>query len=351
MTRRLRNAAWHVASVLSMTTSACGLFDATGGGLYHETQQCTVYWSDRWEDNGLALTSAQPPCPFTVRGTYSTLTYAAKIEAPSSRIVQQYLGGGTASYIDAFVMTTHPLSQLVGRTFQHFELNPADTTQYVVEVSMDAQPGLSPQADDLTSMRDSLVAIAYHMYWGGISEAYKILPGRFDPNAQTMIGPSGAATGNPTVWRSFPSWDTSAYEFRWILDGQEVAGATGAQFTRSLSTGTHQLSNVMIRADATSDTVTRTVKAFVVNLYGPTEVPPFVSCSWSADADGGTAPYTYSWSAPGAGSSSGAWFDYANTTPSGGAFTVQLTVTDATGAAVVVSTRVSSSSSAAPCAS
>jgi len=63
-----------------------------------------------------------------------------------------------------------------------------------------------------------------------------------------------------------------------------------------------------------------------VAISGPAAVRPGATCTWSATATNGTAPYSYAWS-PGGDTSAGA-FGYTN---GGAPFTVSVTVTDAAG--------------------
>lgn len=86
-----------------------------------------------------------------------------------------------------------------------------------------------------------------------------------------------------------------------------------------------------------------------VAIEGPTTVQPFATCSWSGSASGTVEPYTYTWFAPGT-NGSGEYFDYQNGVYSGGSFTLQLQVQDASGGVTSVSRTVSVSSSAPVCA-
>ncbi|HEU4453392.1 MAG TPA: PKD domain-containing protein [Longimicrobium sp.] len=68
----------------------------------------------------------------------------------------------------------------------------------------------------------------------------------------------------------------------------------------------------------------------VVTIYGPDYAQPYESCTFWADPVGGTAPYSYQWSVNGRLVGDDSWeLVYSNR---GGSFTVNVVVTDDTGA-------------------
>ena len=322
---------------------------ATGGGRNTDPRRCDHNATPAWSGDGLDMTVSKPPCPFVIRDKlFSSLTYAAQITAPSSQIT--FDNGGVRSYVNAYALNYFDASTIASSAFNYFQVSPNDQTIYVSQVSMSGSPGtyLDPSDPTQTKMLDSLDAMAQFMAGNGIAEGWKILPGNIDPNAQQLLGPRGVATGQSATWRSYPSWDTTAYSYKWVVDGQLISSAADAQYATSLATGLHTLSNVTIRADNSRDSITMNVKAFNVSISGPTNVRPMATCSWSGSASGGAAPYSYSWSAIGA-SGTGPFFDYTNDAVDGSSFTVQLTVTDAEGYPVTVSQAVSVHSNAPIC--
>jgi hypothetical protein len=62
---------------------------------------------------------------------------------------------------------------------------------------------------------------------------------------------------------------------------------------------------------------------------GPSQVRRYQTCTWRAQATGGTAPYTYTWDAyPGATWTSYS-YDFTGSTISSAGYTIEVTVTDA----------------------
>jgi hypothetical protein len=90
------------------------------------------------------------------------------------------------------------------------------------------------------------------------------------------------------------------------------------------------------------------VSTLSASISGPSSVRPFATCEWTANASGGSSPYTFSWYAVST-SGSGPYFDYTNGVADGGSFTVQLTLTDAVGTTRYVNKNVNVSSSAPTC--
>lgn len=290
----------------------------------------------------------KPPCPFTIKSSFAGVTYAADISAPSSKLTYNYDSSVVLSYVNAYVMKRSNASEIASSTFNSFEKSIDDAGTYFSHPNTYGFPGNYPESDP-TKMLDSLhVDAAFMVSGGAFVHAWRIYPGNIDANAQLVIGPTTIATGHSGTWRSYPSWDTTAYSYKWIVDGQEIPGSAYAMYHRSFTAGTHVISNVTIRADETRDTVSVTVKSYNVAISGPTSVRPLSTCSWSGSASAGTAPYAFEWSAPGGGGSS-QWFNYTNSAGSGGGFAVQLAVTDATGTQIYVTRQVSVSSAAPVC--
>jgi hypothetical protein len=81
---------------------------------------------------------------------------------------------------------------------------------------------------------------------------------------------------------------------------------------------------------ALRDVKVQSVSPLGVNIYGSTEAQPYQSCTFYADATGGTPPYTYEWTVngwPEGGNSSELMY-----TNQGYSYTVGVLVTDASGA-------------------
>lgn len=82
-----------------------------------------------------------------------------------------------------------------------------------------------------------------------------------------------------------------------------------------------------------------------LTVYGPSLVRPNALCSFQAAVDGGTPPYAYTWSGPGAPEGDPSMFDAA----SPGDFTVAVTITDKAGLRASTSMSVATSSAAPVC--
>jgi len=179
--------------------------------------------------------------------------------------------------------------------------------------------------------------------------AYAAVPVTRATSPGNIVGPVAARTGATGAFRIVPDWDTTGYKFQWYVDGAFSSGDTNATFSRLFSSpATYTIRNDQILAAGDVLTSTSTVKVYNASISGPSNVKPFVTCEWTASASAGTSPYTYGWTANST-TGSGQYFDYTNGVPSGGSFTVQLNVTDATGAQISVSKNVNVSSSAPTC--
>lgn len=331
--------------VIGIVCSGCPMSDSEdpgGSGVNHESRPCSYAGTSAWNNNLLQMEVSQPPCPFVVKAASDIVTYAARVTAPSTKV-----NSGGSSYVDAWVLKARDASTIASDTFNPYQQSPNDPTIYFADVSATGTPGLYPEPDTTTKLRDSLSAFSYYMASNGIAEGWKIIPGRIDATAQSVIGPAGVVSGGTGSWHSYPQWDTTAYRYKWVVDGVLQTG-TGAWLSKSFTTGTHTVANVTIRADNTRDSIVKTVKSFVVTISGPSSVRPFATCEWTGSASGGTSPYSFAWTAAGA-SGSGSYFDYTNGSPSGSSFTVGLTATDASGTPVPVSRNVTVSSGAPIC--
>lgn len=349
MTNASRRSLVAIAGVTFVVLVGCDATNPDGISVNHETRPCPPGGANSaWTSNSLQLNVTKPPCPFIIKSTQSEVTYGAVIEAPANKIGFSYPGGPVLSYITAYVLKLSTATEITSSHFIPFVPLPGYPSIYRALVDMSGFPGWYLESADPTMMLDSLHVEAGSMASGGFPSAWKRMPGRINAGAQDIIGPNAIATGQLGTWRSYTQWDTTAYTYRWIVDGQEVVGAVGNTYSRTLSAGAHTIANVTIRADDSRDTASVNVKAFNGAIAGPASVKPFASCSWSASASGGSAPYGFSWSAPG-GTGSTSWFEYQNGASNGESFTIQVGITDATGAQIWISRQVQVRTTAPQC--
>jgi hypothetical protein len=179
--------------------------------------------------------------------------------------------------------------------------------------------------------------------------AYAAVPVRRQVGSANILGPSGSLPGGSVSFRAKTMWDTSGYNFQWYVNGSGTASDTFATLARTFaSIGTYTIRNDQILPDGTTLTSTKTFKVYNASISGPSNVKPFATCEWTASASGASSPYAYSWQAVST-TGTGQYFDFTNGVASGGSFTVQLAVTDASGAQVFVNKNVNVNSTAPNC--
>jgi hypothetical protein len=315
-----------VALILACVTDTT---DPDGGGLNNENRACHIGTTTGWDNNGLAIDVAKPPCPIPVVSQFSNVAFDAIIDVPSSKIEVNTFGEPD-SYVNADDWSVYSGSRIGGADFVYFQQDPGSQSNFRAEPQFTAAPGMFPSPDTSTKLYDSLRVDAYALLYGNAA-AWKWLPGRIDPNASVILGTSTFAYGSAQTWRNEPSWDTSAYTFRWLLNGQPIAGAIGARYYSGLGpAGTYNLSTIATRADNSADTVSMAVTVqLAAQISGPTS--PIIGCLdyWSGSASGGTAPYTYYWTANGV--QVGGSTEELQYTPTGPRLILNVTATDATG--------------------
>lgn len=346
-----------IIAVAVATVIACNdVTDPGKGGQVTDPRRCISDRTSRWADNGLSMNVSAPPCPFTVRDAFTSIDYIALITAPATKITFS-ANGSVNSYINAEVLDWYSASRIAGAFFVYFQQHPNDPGIYRAEPRMNGRPANYTVPGNSAQMLDSLHADAEFMAVGGFSKAWKILPGNITNVSQNVLGPAHVLTGSSGSWQSQPHWDTTAYFYRWLLDGQEVAGASGATYSAIFGTqGTYRLSNIAIRADNTSDTVTRTVNvgpSLEVSIDGPSEIQPSAMCTWQAVVATGTPPYSYQWTASQMAPPSGTDYYFTASKDAGSfatSWSVKVAVTDALGAPGEHEITVYENSSAGPCA-
>lgn len=288
------------AAVLVALILACG--DPTspgGGGVNTESHTCGWDKTSGWDNNSLTINVTSPDCPFTIQSINSWLDVAAIVTTPTDNINYDTFGG-VLSYVNIDLMSAYTSSRFGGATYVYFHQDPNNSSSFRAEPQFSATPGYYPSIDSASKMLDSLQATAIFLRYSN-AIGWKILPGRITSGGHTMLGPGGFVWGTPVSWRAKPDWDTTAYRYKWLLDGQQIANATHATYAGSLGTaGTHALSSVAIRSDNSADTVTFSVAVGIAAaISGPSTVVENNSGHWVASADGGSPAYHYQWYADG----------------------------------------------------
>src|SRR5439155_20387083 len=131
------------------------------------------------------------------------------------------------------------------------------------------------------------------------------------------------------------SGDTPPYTFSWSAPGGSPATGTGASFTTTYATkGTFVVNatatdnNGVKKSQIASIVVTGQPIVVTVTCGSATAGKP-VTCN--ASATGGTAPFTFSWSAPGGSPATGTGASFTTTYAAKGTFSVNATATDKNG--------------------
>lgn len=276
-----------------------GPTEPLGGGYRNFPIGCPRSSTYSWDHNSLDIMVSKPPCPVPIQSAYNYVDYMGQVTAPASKIEFQYSDGPPLSYIDVDLdnydgFADHgPIGQSY---FNYMQQDAGNANSYYTTISFSAPPGLYPIYGDNTRFLDSLAAEALWFSYAGTSKAGQLMPGTITTGRQNLLGETNVVAGGTALMRSQPEWDTSGYTFKWLADGNEVAGATGAQYLSSFANaGTHQLANVTIRADNTADTVSTSVTVLLsVAITGPSQVVENVSSHWDAAAYGGSS-YQYQW--------------------------------------------------------
>ncbi|TMI29022.1 PKD domain-containing protein, partial [Candidatus Bathyarchaeota archaeon] len=144
-----------------------------------------------------------------------------------------------------------------------------------------------------------------------------------------------ATVGQPVTCNASATGGTVPYTFTWASRGTPATG-TGASYTTTFSTKGPQVINATARDN---NAVTKLGQA-TVNVQGSPLVVT-VTCgtatagkpvTCNASATGGTAPYTFAWSAPGGSPATGTGASFTTTYAAKGTFVVNATATDANSA-------------------
>ncbi|HET8769446.1 MAG TPA: hypothetical protein VFM71_00550 [Gemmatimonadaceae bacterium] len=229
------------------------------------------------------------PCPFTVSSGLQVVPFAFDVRGDVFEVSPSQYG-----YLNIYDVSSAPgISR--GFTSALVIYDPADVNKVLVQLDISAQPGNYVPGATYLQLRDS-AHFDINSAWGPAA-GWLILNGAASTSRGSMYGPSTLLAGQYNNWRAVTEWDTTAYRYRWIVDGTEVPASNYAQIRRRFSTvGAHTLKVLAERADLTVDTIVKTAYAKIeVQFSGPGVVEPDVNHTWSVTPLGGTGPYSYRW--------------------------------------------------------
>ncbi|MBI2795159.1 MAG: hypothetical protein HYX65_00455 [Gemmatimonadetes bacterium] len=163
--------------------------------------------------------------------------------------------------------------------------------------------GSDPDAVMQTEDR-AAVSLRVYTATGPDSATYSgSMPGAVDSVSYAIVvGPTSVPVGSLAQWAAAAALDTFSYSYQWRLDGQALAGATGATYNSSFSTpGSRTLSVINTRTDQTADTATLAILAtYAASVVGPGTVHKPCTVTYEANVVGGVAPISYAWKLNGA---------------------------------------------------
>lgn len=285
------------------------------GGEHDEPRTCHAGGNNAWSSAQLADSNIAPQCNYTVFAANQTLNFHFYVAGPNS----SFFAGSNFLFMNIYDVYHH-LNSSGGASFVS---NPNNSLQQRADVTGLMVGGIATPPTLPLDSADFTTSVT-----AGNAEGWLTVPGRVDNSSSTVIGPNATLLGRSNSWRASPYWDTSMYAFQWQMNGTNISGATGAQYSATWnSPGIFPLRAIVYRTSGSSDTVNYPVSnTFTVSLNGPTKVtPPGGSCTWSAVANGGGGTVAYQWTWDGAAVGSGASF---NQDVSGSPHTLGISLTD-----------------------
>lgn len=310
--------------MLSIAVMGC-FTDPGGGGNQHESRMCRVGSNSAFQNaSGLVSRALPLACPFVVRSPGDTIAIAVFIDLPKSQIGGGFGFGST----QAFVLDTQ--SRLAASGIFPFNLVSPGRPDYVraepFAIFTDASPtGIrdSLESDEFVGQSPEYLAQAWAVILGDTSSVHPTVSG----SAQLAVGETGA-------YVTHTDWDTTMYSYQWLVNGA-MTSQTSATFIGSFSSAAlNTLSSIVVRADSTADTVTKSIDTrLTVYIVGLTSMQPGQTTTFTSTIRGGSPPYQYSWTVGGdaSGSSTGPTVDV---TAGSSDFGLTLVVTDAAGRSV-----------------
>jgi hypothetical protein len=271
---------------LCLTSVAC--FDLTpfGGGANEQPGSCRPGGNQAWTTAALEAERVLPDrCPFAVLSNLDFIVFGFDVRANQ---------GALAPYTTGSLRLTDATGVLRGVVYGTFFADPVIPFKWLTQLDVYAQPG-NYVPGSLTLLEDS-AHFDVLTQWG-TAQGWLVLSGAVDITPGSMVGPVTVLAGQSDAWRAVPSWDTSSYNYSWIVDGTPVPNSNHARMSRSFSTvGAHTLTVLVQRADLSVDTISMaTFSEIGVQYSGPAVLDPYTYYQWSVSPLGGTAPHTYAW--------------------------------------------------------
>jgi hypothetical protein len=117
-----------------------------------------------------------------------------------------------------------------------------------------------------------------------------------DPTAGTIIGPASPNPGGASYVIQ-PEWDTTAYAYRWYLNGSGSSGDTNATYSHTFSYhGSYTLRNDQMLSDSMWVTSTLGVSVpITAAISGDESLMNGDAGSWSVSVAGAHSPYSCAW--------------------------------------------------------
>ena len=274
--------AWLAGLTLVIAALACSPPSAPKpSGLHHDGRQCNGAGNTNWIENQFWDTLFYPPCPYTVPTASTTVTAAYELAVPAVNI-EDNASVTTNIYNSAGVVVG-------GANPSTFQLNTSDDSSY-------ASPTGSFTAGTGNPIRDSADFEVAFLADGSTAEGWAYLPGDISTGNPSIIGNVHVLVGTP-AWAQEPDWDTAMYNFKWVLDGSVVSGATHATFAHAFTlAGTHTIKAIDIQTSGKPDTTTYT--AYIApssSISGPTQIQNPGTYTWTATSSGCNTTCTYQW--------------------------------------------------------
>src|SRR4029077_4339314 len=166
-------------------------------------------------------------------------------------------------------------------------------------------------------------------------KAFKLATITISPLAltDTVSGPTTGTVGTAVTFTVVASGGTAPYTFSWTATGGSPATGTGASFTTTYNVKGPYVVNAPVtdgNAAKAFKTASIVISPFALadTVSGPATGTVGTAVTFTAAATGGTAPYTFSWTAVGGNPASGTGASFSTTYNVKGTYTVNATVTD-----------------------